>query len=133
LTDLTPKARGEATAASVLAAFVSRGQAVSVPWGDNQPYDLIWDAGSKLYKVQVKTGKWYKEGIFFKTHSQRRDGSTVSYKDRADLFAVGYKQYLFLVPVSDAPGVGCMIGKKRPFHKYDFNTMLDTILGLPGT
>lgn len=34
---------------------LERGFAVSVPIGDNLPYDLIFDNGTQLYKIQVKT------------------------------------------------------------------------------
>lgn len=35
--------------------FEKRGIAVSIPFGDNLPYDIIIDVNGSLYKAQIKT------------------------------------------------------------------------------
>lgn len=50
-----PKANGEITQSAVTTELLKRGIPVSLPVGDNQRYDLIFEAKSKLWKAQVKT------------------------------------------------------------------------------
>ena len=52
---LTPKRRGEMAEAAFLHKASTLGFGVSKPWGDSDPYDLIVDSGSGLWRVQVKS------------------------------------------------------------------------------
>ncbi len=52
---LTNKRRGEMAEAAFLHKASSLGFGVSKPWGDSEPYDLIVDSGSGLWRVQVKS------------------------------------------------------------------------------
>jgi len=49
---------GDLVEASCMAAFMSLGYTVSVPFGCGARYDLIVDDGFKLIKVQCKVGKF---------------------------------------------------------------------------
>jgi len=51
------KSIGDRSEAIVLAELVKRGYLVSIPFGENQRYDLIIDDGTRLSRVQVKTGR----------------------------------------------------------------------------
>lgn len=98
---------GDTSEALVLAELVRRGYAVSVPYGDNDPYDLVVDA-DRLYRVQVKTG--WREGdcVRFKTGSQTtEDGRRTVDEygaDEVDAFAVRCEDSdgLYWVPFEDA-------------------------------
>jgi hypothetical protein len=67
-----PKERGEITEAAVIATLIEYRYSVSVPFGDNQRYDLIVDDGTALHRVQVKTARdeALGESIAFRTSSQ---------------------------------------------------------------
>jgi hypothetical protein len=52
---LTRKRRGEMAEAAFLHKASRMGFGVSKPWGDSEPYDLIVDSGTKLWRVQVKS------------------------------------------------------------------------------
>jgi hypothetical protein len=52
---LTKKRRGEMAEAAFLHKASALGFGVSKPWGDSDPYDLIVDSGSGLWRVQVKS------------------------------------------------------------------------------
>ncbi|MFC4358240.1 group I intron-associated PD-(D/E)XK endonuclease [Halobium salinum] len=89
---MSTKQRGDETESRLLAELISRGYSVSVPFGDNDRYDLVVDAGDSLYRVQCKTG-WVEEEarIRFKTGSKTtKDGVpvTTDYGDDIDSFAV---------------------------------------------
>jgi hypothetical protein len=59
---LTRKRRGEMAEAAFLHKASRMGFGVSKPWGDSEPYDLIVDSGTRLWRVQVKSAshanKW---------------------------------------------------------------------------
>ncbi|MFB6104660.1 MAG: group I intron-associated PD-(D/E)XK endonuclease [Halobacteriaceae archaeon] len=62
---------GDITEATVLQAVIAGGGSVSVPYGDNDRYDLIVDDGEELVRVQCKTGWITTKGTLrFNTHSQ---------------------------------------------------------------
>ncbi|AQL42420.1 hypothetical protein BV210_06700 [Halorientalis sp. IM1011] len=101
------KDTGDTTEARIIHALIARGYSVSIPFGDNDSYDLIVDAESTLYRVQCKTG-WREDGrVRFKTASKTTvDGDTVArdYGDSVDAFAVRCKDtnQLYWVPESKA-------------------------------
>jgi len=77
LTGGATKRTGDACEAYVLTTLVKAGLAVSVPWGDNAPYDLIVDAG-RLLQVQCKAGRLIQSGcVRFRTYRIGRDTSKI--------------------------------------------------------
>src|SRR5260370_9313429 len=52
---LTNKRRGEMAEAAFLHKASGLGFGVSKPWGDSEPYDLIVDSGSGLWRGQGKS------------------------------------------------------------------------------
>jgi hypothetical protein len=102
------KARGDGTEAAVLRSLVGAGYSVSIPFGDNDKYDLIVDDGAEIRRIQCKTAWQNKpETIRFNTHSQTtRDGSyhEQTYEGAADAFVVRYPVtgQLYWVDVEDA-------------------------------
>ncbi|WVN41148.1 group I intron-associated PD-(D/E)XK endonuclease [beta proteobacterium MWH-UniP1] len=85
-----PKHVGEVTQAIILAELLKRGIAVSIPFGDNQRYDLIIELATGFQRVQCKTGRLKKGAIEFAVASSRyhRGGRRVSYVNQIELFAV---------------------------------------------
>ena len=86
------KQKGDTTEVKVLSQLIGRGYSVSIPFGDNDKYDLIVDTGRSLLRVQCKTG-WIEneEKVRFKTCSKTTEnGSDVTkdYDDEIDVFAV---------------------------------------------
>jgi len=88
--------------------MIASGYSVSVPFGDNDKYDLIVDDGSSLYRIQCKTAWDNKpETIRFNTHSQTTaDGAyhEETYHNRIDAFVVRYPEteQLYWIDVDDA-------------------------------
>lgn len=100
---------GDETEARVLTELVSNGFSVSVPFGDNDKYDLIVDDDGQLYRIQCKTAWQTKTGtIRFNTHSQTtRDGEyhERTYHDSVDALIVRYPRtdQLYWVDVDETP------------------------------
>lgn len=96
---------GDDSEAAFLAKFKSLGWIVSVPFGENQRYDLVLDRGNGMERIQVKTGTLRDGFICFRTCSQTYDGKTRDYRGEIEWFGVYVKDIssFFLVPV-DAVG-----------------------------
>lgn len=83
-----PKEVGEKTEAAILNHYIQRGIPVSIPWGNNQRYDLVIEEDGKLLKAQCKTGK-YKNGVItFPTSSKSGGKIRKTYTGQIDCFLV---------------------------------------------
>ncbi|OLZ42194.1 hypothetical protein A6E15_15000 [Natrinema saccharevitans] len=107
------KQTGDETEARIIAALIAEGYTVSVPFGDNDKYDLVLDAGRRLLRIQCKTG-WIEDDVVrFKTASKTTTDGTVTmdnYDGEVDAFAVRCKETgtLYWVPIDD-------VGKKSTY------------------
>lgn len=84
-----PKWKGETAEAIVIAELLKREIPVSIPFGENQRYDLIMDLSGKLYKVQVKSVRWLDGKVEVRKKSKgRRKGKAYSkdYVGEIDFF-----------------------------------------------
>ncbi|AGB36075.1 group I intron-associated PD-(D/E)XK endonuclease [Natronococcus occultus] len=104
---MNTKQIGDETEAKIMAALIAEGYTVSIPFGDNESYDLVLDTGTTLERVQCKTG-WIEDDVVrFKTASKTTsDGDVVraDYGDEIDAFAVRCREteQLYWVPSEDA-------------------------------
>ena len=84
------KSVGDRSEAIVLAELVKKGYLVSIPFGENQRYDLIIDDGTRLSRVQVKTGRLRGGVIVYNcssSHAHRR-GAARPYFGEIEYLAV---------------------------------------------
>jgi hypothetical protein len=115
---MNTKQVGDISEIMVLAELVKRDYTVSVPFGDNDPYDLIVDIEDELYRVQVKTGWIEDDCVRFKTASKTTVEGTPRTNDYdtgdIDAFAVRCKDTssLYWVPVGSA-------GKKNTYLRIE--------------
>jgi hypothetical protein len=58
----------------VLSAYLSAGFAVSIPFGAGSSYDLVVDAGARLFKIQIKTA-WVSNGCVLYKSQRRQPGA----------------------------------------------------------
>ena len=103
---MNPKAVGEMSEAKILVAVMEKGFIPSIPFGNNQRYDLLLDDGQTVLRAQCKTG-WLDAGaITFAVSSKNGfTGKRTHYKGQVDVFLV-YSPDLnkvYKVPVSLAP------------------------------
>ena len=55
---------GNITELEVLTYITKLGYQVSIPFGDRERYDQIWDIKGKLLKIQVKTSRLSKDSSY---------------------------------------------------------------------
>jgi hypothetical protein len=83
------KSVGEISEAYILAKLLQLGEAVALPFGDNQRYDLVVVRGQRAIRVQCKTGRVRGGRLLFSTCNKnpftkrKRD-----YRGDADVFVV---------------------------------------------
>lgn len=104
---MNTKQIGDETEARIIAALIAEGYSVSIPFGDNDKYDLVLDTDTRLQRVQCKTG-WIEDDVVrFKTASKTTTDGDVTmdeYDGEIDAFAVRCKDSgeLYWVPIEDA-------------------------------
>lgn len=94
----TRKALGEAAEAAFLAKATSLGFGVAKTWGDSERYDFILDSGQMLWRVQVKSCRYFRSCYHLATR-----GATRAYTaDEVD-FIVAYivpENLWYVIPIS---------------------------------
>lgn len=100
---MNTKAKGEISEGVVIACLLKQGFSVSLPFGNNQRYDLILDDGERLQRLQVKTGRYAEGCVIFQTAS--KNGFTNvrrGYAGEVDLFIIYCPELeaIYSVPVA---------------------------------
>ena len=96
---------GKVTEVQVLQYILQKGYSVSLPFGDKDRYDQIWDIDGKLYRIQVKTSHLSKKNtgkaIEFKTTGTSNGRRTSYTKKDIDYFATYWEGQAYIVPVEE--------------------------------
>lgn len=114
---MNSKAKGEISEGHVIAHLLKKGHSVSMPFGDNQRYDLILDDGKRLWRVQVKTARLHKGCLVFNTASVNGfTGARTNYDDKIDLFLVYSPDTdkVYRVPVEQVPASSMTLRVEQP-------------------
>lgn len=96
---------GKITELDVMSYVVKQGYSVSIPYGNKDRYDQIWDINGKLVRVQIKTAHLCTKNngmaIEFKTTGTSNGRTTVYYENDIDYFATFWENRVYVVPVSE--------------------------------
>ena len=98
---------GNITELEVLTYITKLGYQVSIPFGDRERYDQIWDIKGKLLKIQVKTSRLSEDSsyIIFACRSNTKIQGKIKHsrytKDEIDYFATFWNGKCYLVPVEE--------------------------------
>ena len=98
---------GNITELEVLTYITKLGYQVSIPFGDRERYDQIWDINGTLLKVQIKTSHEIDDGCAIKfscRSSQRRGGKCKNSRYNAneiDCFATVWQNQCYLIPIKE--------------------------------
>lgn len=100
---LTSKQIGIITEEQCKLYFIERGYTVSVPIGDNAPYDFVLEVDNNLYKIQVKHARVDVEGAFtvelVKNVSTRTQLRSSGYNaSEVDYFCTMFEGMCYLIP-----------------------------------
>ena len=100
---------GKTTELEVLLYMTKKGISVSIPFGDKDRYDQIWDINGKLIKIQIKTSHISKKNtgkaIEFKTTGTSNGKTTKYSKKDIDYFATFWENQVYVVPVEETSSI----------------------------
>jgi|SRR5579885_72242 len=121
-----PKEVGEKTEAAILNHFIRKGIPVSIPWGNNQRYDLIIEIDGKLLKAQCKTGSLRKGRIIFQSSSKAGGKSRKDYVGQIDCFLVYCEELgtFYKVDIDKAPKSSMQL-RVDPLKKFGPKTTIN--------
>jgi len=101
-----PKDIGDRTTLAVMTALHAAGFGVLLPFGENSRYDLAIDDGSRLARVQCKTGRLRNGAVWFNAcstyaHHHSATAQTRPYFGEVDFFAIhcGETGSVYLIPI----------------------------------
>lgn len=96
---------GDISEIMVIGALIRAGYYVSIPFGENQRYDLIAEKNNILYRIQVKSGRLRKGAILFACYSSHshRGGGLRRYDGEIEFFGVYCSEVdsVYLIPIAD--------------------------------
>lgn len=111
--------KGNLTELQVMTAAIKAGYTVSIPYGDCDRYDQLWDDKSKILRVQVKTARWKDErqiGIIFNCYSVS-NGKKHKYSSKeVDYFATFWNGICYLVPVNECSSEKTLWFELSPYN-----------------
>ena len=96
--------KGKLIELQVLTTVIELGYSVSIPFGDKDKYDQIWDINGKLLKIQIKTCRWKDEnhtGIIFNCYSVSNGIKHFYSKDDIDYFVTYWDGKCYMVPIEE--------------------------------
>lgn len=100
----SPKEIGDTAVAGVLASLLKRGNAILLPFGDSQRYDLVIEKNGQFSRVQCKSGRIRNGCIKFNTSSTEwyKEHCRKNYRGQIDYFGVYCPEIdkSYLVPVN---------------------------------
>lgn len=111
------KMKGNITELEVLTYATKHGIQVSIPFGDRERYDQVWDINGILYRIQVKTSRLADDSscIIFSCRSNTKVQGKIRHsrysKDEIDYFATYWNDKCYLVPIEE-----CSTEKKLRFE-----------------
>jgi hypothetical protein len=105
-----PKETGDRTTMAIMFALRLEGYAILLPFGENTRYDLVIDNGSRLRRIQCKTGRLKDGAVHFPTcstyvHHKNPKIPRRDYAGQIDDFAVYCPELgsVYLIPIDDVP------------------------------
>ena len=96
--------KGNLTELQVMAQAIKNGYTVSIPYGNCDKYDQIWDKNGQLLRIQVKTARWKDERqkcIIFNCYSVVNGKKHKYTVNDIDYFATFWDNKCYLIPVNE--------------------------------
>lgn len=127
---------GKITEVEILNYVIKKGLSVSIPFGDKDRYDQIWDINNKLYRIQIKTCHQRKDkqgkltnAIEFNCYSSSNGKRLVYSKKDIDFFATYWNEKVYLIPVEECSLEKTLWFEQKPNIKslaknYDFEEVI---------
>jgi hypothetical protein len=119
--------RGDLGEVSFVRKAMSLGFVVAKPYGNNHPYDFFVKSGTNLWRVQVKTCSFVRNGLYTATFRHFRNGARTPYTEADFDFVAVYvmpEDTWYVLPVHNVAGRCTMkfraptANRRRDPHAY---------------
>jgi hypothetical protein len=145
-----PKAVGDRSQIAITLALIDAGFAIFVPIGENTRCDLVIDDGTRLKRVQCKTGRLRKGAVRFSAcsnyaHHTKPRAAQRDYLGEIEYFAVYCPETkgVYLVPIADVqvrrwgalrvdPPLNFQVRGIRLASKYELAKVAVSPIAVPG-
>ena len=108
------KEKGDEAELALLIFLKRQGYAVSLPFGENAPYDLIAESpAGNLYRIQVRWTTWKKNVLALSLRMVSKNYHKTLDRSRIDAFGVWDGEKAYLVPVADTMSCGAVFSMRR--------------------
>ncbi len=108
------KTKGDAAELEVMVLLKRQGFSVSVPFGENTPYDLIAESpGGELFRVQVRWVTWKKDVLEVSLRMVSKNYSKTLDRSRIDTFVAWDGEKAFVIPVADTESCNAYFSIRR--------------------
>ncbi len=98
----------------MLAYFQRNGYRVSIPFGDNSPYDaLVESPTGKIYRIQTRLCRWDNEVLSLRLRSISKNYNKRIDMSRIDAFAAWDGERIYIVPVEQIANRKAVFGMRR--------------------
>lgn len=116
--NFTTKNIGDITELKCILAFRQRGIIVSIPYGEDSPYDLVAEIDGSLKRVQCKTSRPTRSGGAYEfntsvSHTNTTSTVSKSYGGKIDYFMTIVEEEPYLISVEEC-GVSKKALRKEP-------------------
>lgn len=111
--------KGNLTELQVMIAAINKGYTVSLPYGNCDKYDQIWDKNGQLLRIQVKTARWKdqrKLGIVFNCYSISNGKRHKYHQEDIDYFATFWDNKCYLIPVTECSSEKTLWFQLSPYN-----------------
>lgn len=93
------KTKGDLAELEVISFLVRNGYKVSIPYGENAPYDLVVESPTHhLYRVQVRSSCWKQEVLTLSLRVVSKNYTKTLDRSRIEVFALFDGESVFLIP-----------------------------------
>jgi hypothetical protein len=113
--------KGNISESLVTSRFLELGYIVLIPFGGGHRYDIVVEIDNQFKRIQIKTGRIYKNKLIFNTTSNNKGYSRKSYHNEVDYLAVYCpeinKSYLIPVELTGKSAMTLQLSKPKMMSK----------------
>ena len=115
---MNTKDKGDEAELSVLVFLKRHGYSVSIPFGENAPYDLVAESPTGIvYRVQVRWSTWKNDTLGIRLRCVSKNYCRTIDRTRIDVFAVWDGESPYFVPCSETMTSANEISLRRTVPK----------------
>lgn len=113
--------KGNISESLVTGRFLELGYNVLIPFGGGHRYDIVIEINNEFKRVQIKTGRIYKNKLVFNTTSNNKGYKRKSYHDEVDYIAVycheNNKSYLIPIGLTGKSAMTLQVSEPKIKNK----------------